>query len=264
MQHNFNPTIFCGWGGVIYPPTGLTLAGFFQVISTNKTKVVAKKGFFGKQKSFGQKNGKEKNFGWKKILTQSFFSTLKIFYSKNFLDKKIFRPKIFYTKKFFDQKFFKQKNFLTKNFLDKKIFRQKNIFDQKIFRQKNFLNSKFFLTMMEPRSGIIVLINHPTTHPPAGQTCHQDCAMSPICTLNNKFALSPPLLLTHLGILCGVPTIACVIRVVQCPPTCTLKNKCVVGVCGVPPSPALQTSKYFVRCPPSYFSNILVVSLTQF
>ena len=117
---------------------------------------------------------------------------------------------------------------------------------------------------MEPRSGIIVLINHPTTHPPAGQTCHQDCAMSPICTLNNKFALSPPLLLTHLGILCGVPTIACVIRVVQCPPTCTLKNKCVVGVCGVPPSPALQTSKYFVRCPPSYFSNILVVSLTQF
>ena len=84
--------------------------------------------------------------------------------------------------------------------------------------------------------------------------------MSPICTLNNKFALSPPLLLTHLGILCGVPTIACVIRVVQCPPTCTLKNKCVVGLCGVPPSPALKTSKYFVRCPPSYFSNILVVS----
>ena len=105
---------------------------------------MAKKGFFGKQKSFGQKNGKEKNFGWKKILTQSFFSTHKIFYSKNFLDKKIFRPKIFYTKKFFDQKFFKQKNFLTKNFLDKKIFRQKNIFDQKIFRQKIFLNSKIF------------------------------------------------------------------------------------------------------------------------
>ena len=41
---------------------------FFKVISTNKTKVVAKKGFFGKQKSFGQKNGKEKHFGWKKIL----------------------------------------------------------------------------------------------------------------------------------------------------------------------------------------------------
>ena len=64
---------------------------------------MAKKGFFGKQKSFGQKNGKEKNFGWKKILTQSFFSTHKIFYSKNFLDKKFFRPK---TKKFLDRKVF--------------------------------------------------------------------------------------------------------------------------------------------------------------
>ena len=73
------------------------------MISTNKTKVVAKKGFFGKQKSFGQKNGKEKNFGWKKILTQSFFSTHKILYSKNFLDKKNFRPK---TKKFLDRKVF--------------------------------------------------------------------------------------------------------------------------------------------------------------
>ena len=68
---------------------------------------MAKKGFFGKQKSFGQKNGKEKHFGWKKILTQSFFSTLKIFYSKNFLDKKIFRPK---TKKFLDRKIFSNEN----------------------------------------------------------------------------------------------------------------------------------------------------------
>ena len=138
MQHNFNPTIFWGGGGVIYPPTGLTLAGFFQVISTNKTKVVAKKGFFGKQKSFGQKNGKEKNFGWKKILTQSFFSTHKIFYSKNFLDKKIFRPKIFLTKKIFDQKFFGQKNFSTK-----KYFRPKNFSTKNFFELKNFFRPRW-------------------------------------------------------------------------------------------------------------------------
>ena len=92
---------------------------------------------------------------------------------------------------------------------------------------------------MEPRSGIIIAKNHPPIQPPIQPSSHHPPILH--FFVHMICAVSSPLLLKHLRILCGVPILVC-----------TSDQIPSIGMCGDPPAskyPNISNTMILDFCP---------------